>query len=93
MMVTQCPLCNGEIQVSEGPFIGTQLMCLHCYSNFEVTWLFPLTLDLLDGRTATDYDDNHEFQTKAGVACFETKDLAEGISSVFEKRRGKFTGE
>ncbi|MHA1909142.1 MAG: enoyl-CoA hydratase/isomerase family protein [Candidatus Thorarchaeota archaeon] len=39
------------------------------------------------------YDDNHKFQTKAGVACFETKDLGEGISSVFEKRRGKFTGE
>ena len=40
-----------------------------------------------------DMDDNLEFQTKAGVACFETKDLGEGIASVFEKRRGKFTGE
>ncbi len=40
-----------------------------------------------------DYDDNLEFETKAGVACFGTKDLAEGISAVFEKRRGKFTGE
>jgi enoyl-CoA hydratase/carnithine racemase len=40
-----------------------------------------------------DYKDNFEFQTKAGMECFKTKDLGEGISSVFEKRRGKFTGE
>ncbi len=39
------------------------------------------------------YEDNLTFQTKAGVECFQTKDLGEGISSVFEKRRGKFTGE
>ncbi|MFW9921058.1 MAG: enoyl-CoA hydratase/isomerase family protein [Candidatus Thorarchaeota archaeon] len=39
-----------------------------------------------------DYKDNHEYQTKAGVALFATKDLGEGISAVFEKRRGKFTG-
>lgn len=40
-----------------------------------------------------DYATNLEFQVKAGMACFATKDLGEGISSVFEKRRGKFTGE
>ncbi len=40
-----------------------------------------------------DYNDNFEFQTKAGMECFSTKDLGEGIASVFEKRRGKFTGE
>jgi methylglutaconyl-CoA hydratase len=40
-----------------------------------------------------DYATNFEFQVKAGMACFATKDLGEGISSVFEKRRGKFTGE
>ncbi|MHA1902552.1 MAG: enoyl-CoA hydratase/isomerase family protein [Candidatus Thorarchaeota archaeon] len=40
-----------------------------------------------------DYKTNLEFQVEAGVKCFETKDLGEGISSVFEKRRGKFTGE
>ncbi|MFW9909996.1 MAG: enoyl-CoA hydratase/isomerase family protein [Candidatus Thorarchaeota archaeon] len=39
------------------------------------------------------YDKNHEFQTEAGVALFNTKDLGEGIASVFEKRRGKFTGQ
>ncbi len=39
------------------------------------------------------YKKNLEFQVEAAYKCFETKDLAEGISSVFEKRRGKFTGE
>jgi enoyl-CoA hydratase/carnithine racemase len=57
----------------------------------------PLALKLAKQAThmafEEDYKDNHEFQTKAGVQCFETKDLAEGITSVFEKRRGKFTGE
>jgi len=41
----------------------------------------------------SDYKHNFEFQADAGVQCFHTKDLAEGIASVFEKRRGKFTGE
>jgi enoyl-CoA hydratase/carnithine racemase len=40
-----------------------------------------------------DYNHNFEFQTDAGVQCFQTKDLGEGITAVFEKRRGKFTGE
>ncbi len=40
-----------------------------------------------------EYDDNLEFEVEAAVECFKTKDLAEGISAVFEKRRGKFTGE
>ena len=57
MMITKCPLCKGEIEVSEDPYIGAQVMCLHCYSNFEVTWLFPLTIDLLDQKPAADYDD------------------------------------
>jgi enoyl-CoA hydratase/carnithine racemase len=39
------------------------------------------------------YKKNLEFQVEAAYKCFETKDLAEGISAVFEKRRGKFTGE
>ena len=41
----------------------------------------------------SDYQHNFDFQVDAGVQCFKTKDLAEGIASVFEKRRGKFTGE
>lgn len=57
----------------------------------------PIALKLAKQAThmafEDDYDDNFEFQTKAGVACFETKDLGEGIAAVLEKRRGKFTGE
>ncbi len=40
-----------------------------------------------------DYEDNLEKEREFAVKCFETKDLAEGITAVFEKRRGKFTGE
>ncbi|TFG05114.1 enoyl-CoA hydratase/isomerase family protein [Candidatus Thorarchaeota archaeon] len=40
-----------------------------------------------------DYEDNLEFEVEAAVECFKTNDLAEGISAIFEKRRGKFTGE
>jgi enoyl-CoA hydratase/carnithine racemase len=39
------------------------------------------------------YEDNLKYQVEAAVDCFKTKDLAEGISAVLEKRRGKFTGE
>jgi enoyl-CoA hydratase/carnithine racemase len=57
----------------------------------------PIAVKLAKQATHMAFDGdtkaNLEFQTKAGVECFATKDLAEGISSVFEKRRGKFTGE
>lgn len=46
MMVTKCPFCKGEIDVSENPSIGLTLICVHCSTELEVTWLFPLTLDL-----------------------------------------------
>ena len=47
-MITKCPLCKGEIEVNGDPNIGSQVKCLHCYSDFEVTWLYPLTLDYCD---------------------------------------------
>ena len=47
MMITKCPICSGDIGISEDPDIGSQLLCIHCSTEFEVTWLFPLTLDLL----------------------------------------------
>ena len=57
----------------------------------------PIALKLAKQAThmafEADYKDNFEFLTDAGVQCFQTKDLGEGITSVFEKRRGKFTGE
>ena len=57
----------------------------------------PIALKLAKQATHMAFDeetdDNLEFQVKAGLECFETKDLGDGISAVFEKRRGKFTGE
>ncbi len=57
----------------------------------------PLALKWAKAATHMAFDENYEvnhaFQTKAGVDLFASKDLGEGISAVFEKRRGKFTGE
>ena len=57
----------------------------------------PIAIKLAKQAAHMAFEDNYksnlEFQTKAGVECFQTKDLGEGIASVFEKRRGKFTGE
>lgn len=47
-MITKCPTCRGKIEVSEDPNIGLKLVCPHCSTEFEVTWLFPLTLDLIE---------------------------------------------
>jgi len=40
-----------------------------------------------------DYAANLKFQVEASVKCFKSKDLAEGIGALFEKRKGKFTGQ
>ncbi|MBD3406363.1 MAG: crotonase [Candidatus Lokiarchaeota archaeon] len=57
----------------------------------------PIALKLAKKAThmafEDEYDDNLEYEVEAAVECFGTKDLAEGISAVFEKRRGKFVGE
>jgi hypothetical protein len=55
-MITKCPNCKGDIEVREDPAIGLQLLCRHCSTEFVVTWLFPLTLDLVDNN-ATAYRD------------------------------------
>jgi hypothetical protein len=53
MMIIKCPACNREIEISEDPNIGFQLTCIHCSIELEVTWLFPLTLDLLEKNSPT----------------------------------------
>ena len=57
----------------------------------------PIALKLAKQATHMAFEEETkdclEFQVKAGIECFDTKDLGEGISAVFEKRRGKFTGE
>jgi enoyl-CoA hydratase/carnithine racemase len=39
------------------------------------------------------YENNLKYQVEAAIDCFKTKDLAEGIAAILEKRRGKFIGE
>lgn len=46
VMLINCPSCQKEFEIiDEEPEINRRLMCPHCVTHFEVTWLYPLTLD------------------------------------------------
>ena len=48
-MVIECPSCKKEFEIAdEEPEIRRRLTCPHCQMLFEVTWLYPLTLDYLE---------------------------------------------
>lgn len=48
-MIIKCPSCQNEFEiVDEEPEILRRLTCPHCQMIFEVTWLYPLTLDYVD---------------------------------------------
>ena len=57
----------------------------------------PIALKLAKQAThmafEANYEQNLEFQVKAAVECFNSKDLGEGIAAIFEKRQAKFKGE
>ncbi len=57
----------------------------------------PIALKLAKQAThmafEASYEENLQFEVDAAVECFKTEDLAEGITAVFEKRRGKFKGK
>jgi enoyl-CoA hydratase len=57
----------------------------------------PIALKLAKKAThmafEEEYEDNLKYEVEAAIECFKTKDLAEGIAAILEKRRGKFTGE
>jgi hypothetical protein len=52
-MKTKCLVCNNEIELTEDPSIGLLVQCFYCNTYFEVTWLFPLTVDFVDGVSST----------------------------------------
>ena len=48
-MIIKCPSCLNEFEIAdEEPEILRRLTCPHCQMIFEVTWLYPLTLDFVD---------------------------------------------
>ena len=38
-------------------------------------------------------EEGNRMEAEAGVACFKTEDLREGIKAMFEKRKGEFKGK
>jgi hypothetical protein len=48
-----CPECIEPIHFTSTLQIGQQLICENCKNDFEVTWLFPISLDYLDNKSKT----------------------------------------
>lgn len=98
-------LTGGQVTANEALDIGLvskvvkkeELLSQAMWYGAKIGGNAPIALDLAKKAThmafEEEYKDNLEFQVEAAVDCFKTKDLAEGISAVLEKRRGKFTGE
>jgi predicted Zn finger-like uncharacterized protein len=48
-MIINCPSCQNKFVIAdEEPDINKRLTCPHCHQIFEVTWLYPFTLDYLE---------------------------------------------
>jgi len=45
MNLTQCPLCQADIEIGPKPSLGQEVVCPHCDAQLEVVWLYPLALD------------------------------------------------
>ena len=52
-MEIDCPSCKKDFDIyDEEPEINRQLVCPHCQQHFEVTWLYPLTIDFIEDFSA-----------------------------------------
>lgn len=48
-MVINCPSCQKKFVIGdEETDIKRRLKCPHCMDLFEVTWLYPFTLDFIE---------------------------------------------
>lgn len=48
-MLINCPSCQKEFEIAdEEPEIKRRLVCPHCITQFEVTWLYPFTMDFIE---------------------------------------------
>lgn len=54
MLNIKCPVCDSNIEVVGEVELGQPVRCPFCLSRYEVVWLYPLEVSLLDDRTATE---------------------------------------
>lgn len=60
-MLRNCPSCQKEFEITdEETDINRRFSCPHCLTMFEVTWLFPLTLDYIEENSC---DPNRSIET------------------------------
>ena len=50
MISTNCPECDHLIDLELMPEINQKIACTNCNNLFEVTWLFPVSLDYQDNE-------------------------------------------
>ena len=48
MICVSCPLCQSVITLSDEPHIGQRLVCQTCGAELEVTWLYPISVDITE---------------------------------------------
>ena len=48
MITILCPECQQTIKFDSEPKIGQQTVCQSCEKELVVTWLFPVSLDLIE---------------------------------------------
>ena len=46
-----CPKCRLKINFGLSPTIGQRVVCPECGSNFDIVWLYPLTVDIHNDST------------------------------------------
>ncbi|MGY5875205.1 MAG: enoyl-CoA hydratase/isomerase family protein [Candidatus Thorarchaeota archaeon] len=98
-------LTGGQVTAQEALDIGLvskvvskdELLSQAMWYGAKIGGNAPIALKLAKKAThmsfEEEYEDNLKFEVEATIECFKSKDLAEGIAALFEKRRGKFTGE
>ena len=45
MIIVKCLKCNCDLMLPVAPEVGERVYCAHCNEEFEVVWLYPLTID------------------------------------------------
>lgn len=48
MITGTCPACQSRFEIEEEPDLGIKVTCPECSITYEVTWLYPFTLDYLE---------------------------------------------
>ncbi len=98
-------LTGGQVTAQEALDIGLvskvvskdELLSQAMWYGAKIGGNAPIALKLAKKAThmsfEEEYEDNLKYEVEATIECFKSKDLAEGIAALLEKRRGKFTGE